>query len=132
MLLLAVSFSPALSAPRVHIIRDDPGGYVMQYIAKYARWFSHGDSVKVDGECASACTMVVVATAHVCATKRARFLFHSASLDGLYHEGATNLMWGFFPQRVRAALAARGWPAPSPHPDLIEVPAHEIMPRCPD
>jgi hypothetical protein len=60
------------------IIRDDPGGLLKKYDAKYREIAVRGEKVVIDGECASACTIIlgIVPRANVCVTARARFGFH--------------------------------------------------------
>ena len=54
--LLILNVSDASSAVR---IRNDRGGLIAAYIVKYQRLASSGESVVIDGLCASACTMAV-------------------------------------------------------------------------
>src|SRR5438128_1538078 len=65
----------------VKLIGDDPGGDVVQYESRFRRWAAESASAKVDGLCASACTLLLayLPAEKVCLTPRARFGFHSAA-----------------------------------------------------
>jgi hypothetical protein len=60
------------------IIREDLGGTLMRYDAKYRAIAARGEKVVIDGDCASACTIIlgIVPRENVCVTARARFGFH--------------------------------------------------------
>ena len=60
------------------IIRDDPGGILQKYDVKYRQIASRGEKVVIDGDCASACTIIlgIVPRENVCVTARARLGFH--------------------------------------------------------
>src|SRR5438105_13945378 len=61
-------------------IADDRGGRIGTYVNKYQGLRSSGDSVVIDGLCASACTIVLGAVPHhkICVTSRATLGFHAA------------------------------------------------------
>ena len=54
-------------------IADDRGGRIGAYVEKYRGLRSSGESVIIDGLCASACTIVLGAVSHekICVTSRA-------------------------------------------------------------
>jgi len=88
--------SPARAATTV--ITKDEGGLVLEYESKFSvprHWV-------VDGECDSACTMVL-GTPDVCATERAVFGFHAAYIpgeDGISPEG-TQEMYRHYPKAIQ-------------------------------
>jgi hypothetical protein len=60
--LVVVLFFLTLSEARSVVrITNDRGGLIAAYIYKYERLASSGESVIIDGLCASACTMVLSA-----------------------------------------------------------------------
>jgi len=75
----AVLFGASQSNSDV-VIKNDRGGDVLQYFAKYEYLQVRGERVVIDGDCLSACTLVLglVAEDHRCFTKKARFGFHAA------------------------------------------------------
>src|SRR5215471_11603990 len=60
------------------IIRDDLGGRLQKYDVKYRQIAARGENVVIDGDCASACTIIlgIVPRENVCVTARARLGFH--------------------------------------------------------
>lgn len=97
------------------VLRDDPGGNIGIYAARFGALARTGEPVAIAGECASACTLVLglVPSAHVCLMPGARFAFHSAYylLPGgreITSRAGTHFLWRAYPPRVRAWLAARG------------------------
>ena len=61
-------------------IADDRGGRIGTYITKFQRLRSSGQSVIIDGLCASACTMILAALPRdkICVTPQATLGFHAA------------------------------------------------------
>ena len=76
-ILLILNVSAAVSAVR---IANDRGGRIGNYVTKYQRLASAGESVIIDGLCASACTIVLseLAPDKICVTSRATLGFHAA------------------------------------------------------
>src|SRR5262249_36016277 len=70
----------ATSASATMRISEDRGGQIGQYLQAFASVRSSGEKVVVDGNCLSACTLVLglVPRERICATDRARFGFHAA------------------------------------------------------
>jgi len=61
------------------LIKNDRGGDVLEYYAKYQALRSRGERVVVDGDCLSACTLVLILPSDQrCFTRRARLGFHAA------------------------------------------------------
>ena len=61
-------------------IADDRGGRIGTYLDKYHSLRTSGETVIIDGLCASACTIVLgtVPRDKICVTSRANFGFHAA------------------------------------------------------
>ena len=98
------AFSFILCAATSHAltITDDPGGVIGARIVQVLDTISAGEVVKIDGYCASACTMFL-ANQNACATEKAILGFHAASgPDGTAH------LWKFYPEKVRAYITAHG------------------------
>ena len=115
--LLGVAFA-ALSATTVSAevrIRHDPGGVISQHMEVFARLRDTGERIVIDGQCYSACTLVlgIVPPDRVCVTNRARLGFHAAwvrDYDGrpLPSPEGTATMWGVYPDVVRKWIVSKG------------------------
>lgn len=116
--LLLVAFLIAAGASAGHAavrISDDRGGRIGNYIDKYEALRTSGETVMIDGECLSACTMVLGAIAHdrICVTPRASLGFHAAYDFGangraVTNSAATRMLYSNYPSAVRHWIAARG------------------------
>src|SRR5512146_1237738 len=83
---LLVGTSPSASNPVYYTISGiDPGGVIVDYANKYQAIEKTGVTIRVDGLCASACTMALAyfPSDRICMTERAAFGFHLASSDGV-------------------------------------------------
>ena len=96
-------------------IADDRGGQIGAYLDKYQSLRTSGETVIIDGYCASACTMVLgmVPRNKICVTSRASLGFHAAwDLDAKGREvtnlGATRMLYSMYPSPVRRWITARG------------------------
>jgi len=96
-------------------IEDDHGGQIGTYITKFERLRSSGQSVVIDGLCASACTLVLSAVPpnKICVTSRARLGFHAAYDFGMNGRMTTNpeatmMLYSMYPTQVRRWISARG------------------------
>jgi len=96
-------------------IADDRGGRIGTYVNKYQGLRSSGESVVIDGLCASACTIVLGAVSHdkICVTSRATLGFHAAWDFGangrtITDREATMMLYSMYPMGVRRWIAARG------------------------
>jgi len=96
-------------------IADDRGGQIGSYITKFERLRSSGQSVIIDGLCASACTIVLNAVPHdkICVTSRAALGFHAAYDFGnngrtFTNREATMMLYSMYPTPVRRWIVARG------------------------
>lgn len=137
LVLLCLCILPAYGqepAPTTHIVADDDGGVLLAYIAKYWQWHVNGDLVRIEGECNSACTILlgIIESDHICAARNGEFGFHSASIGpGIYSEDGTVMLWSFYrDSRTERVLKKHGWEGPSRHPELIMIDAEEIVRPC--
>jgi hypothetical protein len=96
-------------------IADDRGGRIGTYVTKFQRLRSSGESVIIDGLCASACTIVLGAVPHdkICVTSRATLAFHAAYDYGtkgrtITDREATMMLYSMYPVPVQRWIAARG------------------------
>jgi len=109
---LASSISPAAATMR---IAEDRGGQIGHYLHAFAMLRSSGERVVIDGNCLSACTLVLGVIPHgrICATERARFGFHAAWMpdtDGRPVTSAmgTQALWNVYPSTVRRWINRHG------------------------
>jgi hypothetical protein len=109
---VAGTASPAKAAMR---IAEDRGGQIGQYLQSFAVLRSSGESVVIDGNCLSACTLVLGLIPHnrICATPRARFGFHAAwmpDVDGqpVTSRLGTQALWNIYPSRVKRWISRHG------------------------
>jgi hypothetical protein len=112
---VAVAAFTATSACATMRIAEDRGGQIGQYLQTFASVRSSGESVVVDGNCLSACTLVLglVPRERICATQRARFGFHAAWMPD--HNGrpvtsplGTQALWTIYPASVRHWISRHG------------------------
>lgn len=96
-------------------IGDDRGGQIGQYLHAFAELRSSGERVIIDGNCLSACTLVLgmIPRNRMCATDRARLGFHAAWLpdsDGnpVTSNVGTEALWKIYPLSVRRWINRRG------------------------
>jgi len=97
------------------VIREDRGGRLAEYLQRYAALRDTKERVKIDGLCASGCTLVLgyLPPARVCATPRAVLRFHAAYAlrpSGLPYIGAapTARMLAIYWQPVRRWIRRQG------------------------
>src|ERR1700687_2694197 len=83
-LLAVVAAMPATAAAEVRI-KDDHGGNIGEYWARYTALRNSGDQVMIDGTCSSACTLVLglVPSERICVTRNASLGFHAAWRPGV-------------------------------------------------
>ncbi|RJF74817.1 hypothetical protein [Rhodopseudomonas palustris] len=96
-------------------IADDRGGRIGTYVDKYQGLRSSGETVVIDGLCASACTIVLGAVPHdkICVTSRANLGFHAAWDMGqngraITNPEATHMLYTMYPAEIRRWIAKRG------------------------
>jgi hypothetical protein len=111
-ILLILNVSDASSTVR---ITNDRGGRIGSYVIKYQRLASAGESVIIDGLCASACTILLSALPYdkICVTSRATLGFHAAWIYGpngrtFTDPEATLMLYSAYPTPVRRWIARRG------------------------
>lgn len=70
--------APVVAKPPVYVIAGDIGGPMTVYQDRYTKWAAEKASVRIDGECASGCTLVLSKKYNlkVCATDKANIQFH--------------------------------------------------------
>jgi hypothetical protein len=117
-LLLAVSmFASAAASPALAdiVIRNDPGGLISHHVAEFSRIRDAGDRVVIDGQCYSACTLVLgmIPRERLCVTQRARLGFHAAwayAPDGstVASPMGNQQLWGAYPPEIRSWISSRG------------------------
>lgn len=110
--LFASGIIPANATMR---IAEDRGGQIGQYLQAYSLLRSSGENVVVDGNCLSACTLLlgVIPRDRICATDRARFGFHAAWMpdsDGrpVTSPMGTQALWRIYPTPVRKWINRNG------------------------
>ena len=96
-------------------IGEDRGGRIGTYVDKYQELRTSGQSVIIDGLCASACTIVLGAVPHdkICVTSHATLGFHAAWDFGangraITNPEATQMLYSMYPSAVRRWIAQRG------------------------
>lgn len=96
-------------------IADDRGGRIGTYVDKYQDLRQSGDTVIIDGLCASACTIVLGAIPHdrICVTSHAMLGFHAAWDFGsngraITNPEATQMLYAMYPSRVKRWITQRG------------------------
>ena len=115
-LLVAVLLLAGVGASHAVVrIADDRGGRIGTYVDKYQGLRSSGESVIIDGLCASACTIVLGAIPHdkICVTSHATLGFHAAWDFGangraITNPEATQMLYSMYPSPVRHWIAQRG------------------------
>jgi hypothetical protein len=115
LLCVAIFSCGVTSASANMLIVEDRGGQIGRYLQAFARVRSTGERVVVDGECLSACTLVLglVPPDQICATPRARFGFHAAwmrNMDGhsVPSVKGTRTLWNIYPVSVRRWINQHG------------------------
>jgi hypothetical protein len=96
-------------------IGEDRGGRIGTYVDRYQGLRSSGETVIIDGLCASACTIVLGAVAHdkICVTSHANLGFHAAWDFGANGRAVTNpeatqMLYAMYPSAVKRWIAQRG------------------------
>lgn len=96
-------------------IAEDRGGRIGTYVDKYQGLRTSGETVIIDGLCASACTIVLGTVPHdkICVTSRANLGFHAAWDFGsngraVTNREATQMLYSMYPSQVQHWIAQRG------------------------
>lgn len=83
---VAAQANPPVKAPEVrYIVKDDPGGSVQDFISALIAAKQSNMKFKIDGFCASACTLILATPLKLdlCVTPNAVFKFHQPfAMDG--------------------------------------------------
>jgi hypothetical protein len=110
-----LAISAASSASATMLISEDRGGQIGQYLQAFAALRSSGENVVVDGNCFSACTLLLglIPRDRVCVTSRARFGFHAAWMPDesgrpVTSPMGTQALWNIYPTRVRSWIHRHG------------------------
>lgn len=97
------------------LIKDDNGGLMEDYVARFQPVRESGEPVVIDGACLSACTMLLglVPRHQVCATPNATLGFHAAwqfnkSGDRVASASGTRDLMKTYPASVRAWIVKHG------------------------
>ena len=115
MLGAAVLVFSITSASATIRIAEDRGGQIGHYLQTFTSVRSSGETVVIDGNCLSACTLVLGLVPHerICATQRARFGFHAAWMPD--HNGrpvtsplGTEALWSIYPASVKRWINRHG------------------------
>src|SRR5437764_15023142 len=109
-LLIGISASQAMMR-----ISEDRGGRIGTYVDKYQELRTSGDTVMIDGLCASACTIVLgaVPSNRICVTSRANLGFHAAwdfgsNGQAVTNSEATQMLYSMYPAPIKRWIASRG------------------------
>jgi hypothetical protein len=102
-------------------ITNDRGGQIGRYVDRFEKLRASGQTIIIDGLCASACTIVLGAIPYdrICVTPNANLAFHAAWDFGrrgraIPNPEATNDLFSMYPAPVRRWIASRGGLTP-PH-----------------
>ena len=91
-------------AAKLSIGNWDPGGDIETYELWWKRIAQSGVTVRINGACVSACSMVLglVPASRVCITPRAKFGIHMASIDGVPNKRLTReFVRDYYPKWVQ-------------------------------
>ena len=115
MLLLA---GASTSLAEIRIARDQ-GGQIGRYVDRYEQLRASGQTIIIDGLCASACTIVLGTIPHhkICVTPNANLAFHAAwdlGADGrtIANRVATRTLYSMYPSQVRHWIDSQGGLSP--------------------
>jgi hypothetical protein len=113
MVLLGISCGAELAKSEV-LIKNDGGGDILRYVGKYLYLQLRGERVAIDGDCFSACTLVVglVAKDQRCFTNKARLGFHAAweefGTTRITNPLGTAIFWLVYPAEIRRWIGKHG------------------------
>lgn len=113
-LVLAGISCSAEHAKSAILIKNDRGGDIVPYIARYLNLQLSGEQVVFDGDCLSACTLALglLAKDRRCFTKQARLGFHEAYTDyGSTRQRnpiGTAIFWLIYPTEIRRWISEHG------------------------
>ena len=96
------------------LIKNDGGGDILQYIAKYLYLQLRGERVVIDGDCLSSCTLALglLAKEQRCFTSEARLGFHAAWMgfvtNRIGNPLGTAIFWLVYPAEIRRWISKHG------------------------
>ena len=97
------------------VITEDRGGQIGAYLQTYAAIRDSGQTVRIDGNCLSACTIIlgIVPMKRVCVTQRARLGFHAAWVPDdtgrpVTSPLGTRELWKIYPPTIRSIIRKNG------------------------
>ena len=100
-------------------IANDRGGQIGRYVDRFEKLRASGQTIIIDGLCASACTIVLgtIPYDRICVTPNANLAFHAAWDFGAHgraitNPGATRMLYSMYPSQVRHWIANRGGLSP--------------------
>ena len=100
-------------------IANDRGGQIGRYVERYGQLRASGQTVMIDGLCASSCTIVLgaIPSEKICVTRNANLAFHAAWDFGaggraIPNPEATQMLYSMYPSQVRRWIANRGGLSP--------------------
>jgi hypothetical protein len=113
--LVLALFAPVASRAETIVVSDDMGGDLGLYEVRLGVYRALGIKVRIDGTCASACTILTQLPAdQICATGRARLLFHRIRHQGGSAPDPTRLerenarLVESYPAAIRAWIGSHG------------------------
>jgi hypothetical protein len=111
----AATLAGLSSASAQFRIAEDRGGQIGPYLQQFAMVRNSGERVIIDGNCLSACTLVLgtVPRDRICVTQRANLGFHAAWNMGpggkaIFSPEGTRLLWDVYPSNVRQWINRKG------------------------
>ena len=112
---IAIGWAMSSVASATVVLSGDPGGKMEEYMARFQQVRASDENVVIDGNCMSACTMVLglVPRNRVCATENAVLGFHAAwmydkSGNRVASPSGTRDLMKTYPASVRAWIARNG------------------------
>lgn len=115
LIVAAATLAGLSSASAQFRIAGDRGGQIGPYLQQFALLRDSGENVIIDGNCLSACTLVLgtVPADRICVTERANLGFHAAwnlapGGRAVYSPEGTRLLWELYPNKIRAWIKRKG------------------------
>jgi hypothetical protein len=115
LLILSVLFALAATPARTDVrIGGDLGGDLGAYLLKYSALRTSGTHVVIDGQCLSACTLVlgVLPAQRICVTPRAVLGFHATRASDVFSTTqsgwSTQTLLQMYPPPVRKWIVSHG------------------------
>lgn len=96
-------------------IADDRGGQISEYLRIAHEWKRANKRVIIDGNCESACTVIlgVLPRGRICVTARARLGFHAAWRPGFFGQPVVNweasqVLFDLYPRDMQDWIGRKG------------------------